>query len=524
MTQEGTPATYFFSSNERDIRRGPFSGLQLKQFAKQGVLKPSDLIWRDNSSKATEAARIKGLFREEAEQILTAELVEAEAPPVILNLPYTSIPSLMPIAAEVVSVKQESPFAAMGTTALLEDPMREISQRFGKFLWIMFIGLPTASLFVWVVYLLFHGSTFWAFTWGVFSFSLMLFGVYWTNLIWWRAFAPRRNTDVFYLRSFKNDQLSFPIRVAIQEALGDRVRLSGIRDPRRRSEVVNDGLSPWLKTMRHCTPKFMDLEAEDDWQERLWNSLQSGTMAVVDLSVVTTHVLHEVSLVTSAIGSDRTLFLGSAPQTESEIREVIAPLLGNETAAAARVMLWPANIFSLEQKTAVREFRQQFKIQFAEIATRPPIKKSPVPSAFVAKSPGTKHVPMSRRMIRWMFGFQFILLVVQLLINLLAKSISGNDGIQAAIIAIGAIPIGGTNLGLFFYNFYSYFRDVGILRRRIKAGIVLVLILIPLWFILIALFASQFFVGNETPGLSPSEAQSDAALIQAEDAAMNGNR
>lgn len=204
--------------------------------------------------------------------------------------------------------------------------------------------------------------------------------------------------------------------------------------------TVRDGLSPWLTAMRHCTPKFMDLEAENDWQERHWNSLQSGTMAVVDLTVVTTHVLHEVKFVTDAIGIDRTVFIGTAPHTEAEIRQAIAGQLGRDFAARAKVMMWTDRATSAHYHSEVQQFRQQFKTLFAENTARPPVKKSPVPSAYVVKSSGTKQVPMSRRMIRWMFGFQFVLLAVQLLLNLGARTITSNDGIQAAIIAIGAIP------------------------------------------------------------------------------------
>src|ERR1700722_2758494 len=48
------------------------------------------------------------------------------------------------------------------------------------------------------------------------------------------AALPGRRTNAFYLRSFRNDARTGPVRVAVQNGLGRKFRLSGIRDPQRR--------------------------------------------------------------------------------------------------------------------------------------------------------------------------------------------------------------------------------------------------------------------------------------------------
>jgi hypothetical protein len=64
--------------------------------------------------------------------------------------------------------------------------------------------------------------------------SLPLFVVAWSVL-------PRRKTNAFYLRSFRTDRQTWPIRQTIQSGLGRKYRLSGIRDPRRRRSPLDYG-------------------------------------------------------------------------------------------------------------------------------------------------------------------------------------------------------------------------------------------------------------------------------------------
>jgi hypothetical protein len=288
---------------------------------------------------------------------------------------------------------------AGGTSALaerLEDPMRDISRRMGTFVWVMFICLLFLSLLIVVLLFVSKNQVGRTLLSGTAYFCWILFFSYLVNLIWWRAFAPRQDTNVFYLRSFQNDPASWPIRVAIQDALGDRVRLSGIRDPRRRVAFWSDGLSPWLKAMRHCTPKFMDLEAESDWKSRLWNSLQSGDMAIIDLTEITPIVLEEINLVAQAIGIERVVFLGTSPeQSELQLLELIEQRIGSGSSRRPHIIMWPNNLKPDERKSWLREFKNNIRALYQRASQLPPIMKQPVPEAYCAPSSSRRTIPMS---------------------------------------------------------------------------------------------------------------------------------
>ncbi len=88
-----------------------------------------------------------------------------------------------------------------------------------------------------------------------------------------RSILPAPPVNALYLRSFRNDPATWPIRKAAQSALGRKFRLSGIRDPRRRWPPVIRFMHAAFFAIRCCTPKFMNLEAGTDWKARLWRSL-----------------------------------------------------------------------------------------------------------------------------------------------------------------------------------------------------------------------------------------------------------
>ncbi len=113
---------------------------------------------------------------------------------------------------------------------------------------------------------------------------------------WWWSILPCRAVNAFYLRSFRNDRDTWPIRKAAQAALGPKFRLSGIRDPRRRWLPVVRFMLAGFFSIRCCTPKFMNLEAGADWKARLWRSLANARCALIDVSNVTPFVLEEIEL------------------------------------------------------------------------------------------------------------------------------------------------------------------------------------------------------------------------------------
>ena len=188
--------------------------------------------------------------------------------------------------------------------------------------------------------------------------------------IWWclqvvliTAFIPARRTNALYLRSFRHDEGTWPIRVAIQEALGARFRLSGIRNPNRRESAAVDVLMPVIFAMRYCTPKFMDLEAGVDWKSRLWSSMQQGKCVFIDVSDLTRFVREEIELANRCVGFERVVFVVHGAVNEQQAREEITQLLeGVPDPSQIRIMTWLESDSGYRSFiTAIMQFREQLK-------------------------------------------------------------------------------------------------------------------------------------------------------------------
>ena len=123
---------------------------------------------------------------------------------------------------------------------------------------------------------------------------LFVFGV-WLTL-------PRRQVDIVYLRAFGNDTATAGIRTDLNVAFGRGIRVSGIRDPRRRWPFFLRFMNTALFALRYATPKYLNLEAGDNWKARLWRTLGQARGVVVDVSVLTPHVAEEVRLCYRVMG------------------------------------------------------------------------------------------------------------------------------------------------------------------------------------------------------------------------------
>ena len=143
-----------------------------------------------------------------------------------------------------------------------------------------------------------------------------------------RRLLPSNAPNAFYLRAFRNDSKSWPVRMAIQQALGKRFRLSGIRDPRRRWPFLIRHLVSLLFIFRYCLPKFMNLEAGRDWKARLWRSLADARCAFIDVTDVTSFVLEEIELCYHCLGMKRIMFVCDSSETAEEWRNRIDRILG----------------------------------------------------------------------------------------------------------------------------------------------------------------------------------------------------
>jgi hypothetical protein len=155
---------------------------------------------------------------------------------------------------------------------------------------------------------------------------------------------PTRVTNAFYLRSFRNDAQTWPIRQAAQAALGRAFRLSGIRDPRRRFPLLLRAVVELVFVFRYATPKYMNLEAGSDWKRRLWRSLGDVRCVLIDIRDLTDFVKEEIELCYHCVGLERILFIGDSSREEEKWKTLASGVL-NElgiavTAPVIRVAVW----------------------------------------------------------------------------------------------------------------------------------------------------------------------------------------
>lgn len=374
-------------------------------------------------------------------------------------------PSALPKTRDVLTAECE-----------LEDPIREVSRKLGGWCLYLFLGV-SVGLVVLIAVALFApkspaSGTLLALAFvvmGLIGFGfLLLFGF----LVWWRAFAPRRATDVFYLRSFRNDAETWPIRVAIQKALGRRHRLSGIRDPQRRSVSFLEHYSPLFLAMKYCTPRYMDLEAGKDWKARLWHSLQRAELAVLDLSVLTPFVQEEIRLAAAALGIERLVCLGRAPQTLDEVRQLASAELGMAPEnCPVHIIIWPAETARRPSKGEEHDFLAKFSraLQAARRAARP---ASAPPPPFCGE---VIAIPRGRRkanlMLRRMILMQAALLGFQLASGLILGIGIRDEALRNKLLLAITLPFGLVNLWLLLQNWLVYIYDVGIWGDRMRASI-----------------------------------------------------
>lgn len=141
---------------------------------------------------------------------------------------------------------------------------------------------------------------------------------------------PYRKTNALYLRAFAKDDSTGELRLAIQRAMGRGFRLSGIRDPRRRSSLFLRSVTVFVFCFRYSTVRYMNLEARGDWLPRLWRSLGDARCVFIDMTKMTDPVNAEVNLACNRVGISRIMFLGSAEVGGKLLRSLRWPSLASK--------------------------------------------------------------------------------------------------------------------------------------------------------------------------------------------------
>jgi hypothetical protein len=235
----------------------------------------------------------------------------------------------------------------------LDDPMRVLRKFADRILFVQMLLIPICCAGIcgsFVVQREGGPSFFWS------MIIALVFGILYTFAI--RTFLPARDVDLVYLRSFRRDRDTSDIRFEIYRALGTGWRIAGIRDPRRR----------WLKFIRftyfflfalhYASPRYLNLEAGDDWKKRLWRTLTLARGVVIDVTDLTTHVMTEVRMCASCLPLERILFVvdDSRPFQEWDhaIRRVLPP---TNSPFPPKYAIWPTRSTDRGHfQQSVREF------------------------------------------------------------------------------------------------------------------------------------------------------------------------
>ena len=133
----------------------------------------------------------------------------------------------------------------------------------------------------------------------------------------WLLLRTRKRAAVIYLRAFRSDRSARRLRSLLKAALGSQFRLSGIRQPRKRSTLFIRLFTQALTALKYVGSEHFELEAEDhNWMARLLASYAHTRFVFIDVRDVTPHVATEIQLSYLAMGPERCVFVIDPRQTE----------------------------------------------------------------------------------------------------------------------------------------------------------------------------------------------------------------
>jgi hypothetical protein len=348
--------------------QGPVSLADLKKLVVSGELGATDLVWpagSDDSQPVQAVPELGGLAA------AGRRPEPAPAPPAADLDKTVSVPAWRPGAPPAADAHRQE-----GLPRPLSDPLRVFRTVLGLLILAELVGMLLGCGVLSRLRVGDAGELFW----GMFIATAVMVLPF--TLSFWRV-LPGRPANALYLRSFRHDRSSWPLRAAAQAALGRKFRLSGIRDPRRRWPPVVRYFHSFLFALHYNTPKFMNLEAGDDWKARLWRSLGDARCALIDL---TPYVAEEVHLCYHTLGVKRLLFVIDPSRSAAEWRDAIAGMLRLTAAEADRVQTatWDNSPRGRpEFAAAVRAFAAALPAGSAGLKTEtlPPAYSSELPTA-----------------------------------------------------------------------------------------------------------------------------------------------
>lgn len=264
---------------------------------------------------------------------------------------------------------------------------------------------------------------------------------------------PDKRTNAFYLRSFRKDSESKRIREHLEVLLGNKFRLSGIRDPKKRVSYVIRPLIIASMVLRYAGARYLNLEAGNDWKARLWVSLRDAKIIFLDLRDITEFVEEEVRLCISAVSLNRIVFIVDSESDITLLKESMAQSynLSQSQKGQLNIVSWcDSDQDNSAFMSAVRDV----------IENLPQDGKSFYDSSFslVADSVYTKKQLFSERFSNWsqiILGFVLLTLLV-----VFPDYVEFNNLLTAALIILGLI--------FTVYIYYLYIKSIIGKKRKIK--------------------------------------------------------
>ena len=127
-----------------------------------------------------------------------------------------------------------APQVALARCKPLSDPVKSFARAVGFGMLVCLLGGANQLLFLLILFVKDRMSLpaggMMILTWAILlSFVISL------PLGMWLLLRTRKRTSVIYLRAFRSDRSARPLRSLLKAALGNQFRLSGIRQPRKRS-------------------------------------------------------------------------------------------------------------------------------------------------------------------------------------------------------------------------------------------------------------------------------------------------
>ena len=251
--------------------------------------------------------------------------------PILLSAEATEAPVARRAKVPTVAPLPRYPGAKLSMPAPLGDPLRSL--RWGL-IGLILISLALTALGT--VGNLLQGNQAEAIKVGSIGLlsALWLYGI--TKLL------QNRPTDILYLRSFRTDPSTGGIRTSLERALEPKFRVSGIRDPKRRWPRILRFFSYILFALKYANPRYLNLEAGNEWKGRLWRSLGEAKGVVIDFGDLTEAVKGEIRLCEKCMGLRRMLFVVRSTAGIDVWRQPILDSLdGDHSAEKVNLVAWP---------------------------------------------------------------------------------------------------------------------------------------------------------------------------------------